>query len=950
MAAWRAMAALGMLSVLIMQPSICKASAAHRQLRQDAEGDSVVSPKSREGAQEYLSRAEQCAALGGLMSVDLANQWACCPAFCKTCGGADGCDKLLGGKDACCPATIQAANLKCSEIKAPPCVLDAGGRIRGPRNPDPPPMGVLPDPFKEISDAKGGLEESDIPPPTELWGDCTETRLCQQGSVCRLAAEGWAQCRPELEMCPPPDVEDEFDCTIIGSSVHPPLKDCYKWGYQYSGTVLETRETTDSPWQCQTRCQMKDKCVGVNFISDQQGKCILMASTTGTEAKPGVGWLAAPKTCGWDRLTNPVQKDFALELWLSDLIGNMTLEEKAGQMIIAPIFGVPEPEVTLKKYSLGAMLWPPGFYREAKIWQVAAEMDNFYAAAMDKEWASGIPIPPLMAADAIHGHNNAPHSTIFPHNIGLGAANDSVLMEKIGLVTATEMVASGIDWTLAPTVATARDTRWGRMYESYSEDGYTVENIVGGLLRGLQGNPEDPESFLAAPHVLATCKHWLGDGGSWGGLTDGDTVAAETELRDIHSRGYRACIEKGGVQSVMPSFTGTNTIEMHGYPFLLTDVLKNTYNLDGFLVGDWNGHARSGNDENGENLPGCTVEHCPFAINAGMDMLMIGGDWISFINNTARAVESGEIPLERMDDAVRRILRAKARLGLIGPDPTKVKGKPSTRKPYAARDDLMASDEHMEVAREAVRKSLVLLKNNRHVLPLKRSANIFVTSRLIDDVPYADFLPTHVGSWALSWQAEENTNADFLYGTSIWKGLSDVVTGGGGAAMLSKNGSDDFAATGEYDAIVAVIGEERYAEAAGDLKENSLLHHARYPADLDILDKITAKKSPDTPIVCLLVSGRPVYVNQHLNRCDAFVAAWLPGVAAGLGVGDVLFEGGYDFHGRLAHSWPASPCQATVNVGDGQEALFPFSYGLRMNQGETDEVGYLRELSDTRCT
>src|SRR5438132_1330623 len=365
---------------------------------------------------------------------------------------------------------------------------------------------------------------------------------------------------------------------------------------------------------------------------------------------------------------------------------------------------------------------------------------------------SGAPaIPVIWGTDAVHGHNNVIGATLFPHNIGLGAAHDPDLIERIGAVTASEVAVTGIDWTFAPIVAVVRDDRWGRAYEGYSEDPEIVRAYAGRIVRGLQGVVGSP-SFLNASHIVATAKHFIGDGGTANGVDRGDNRASERELRDIHAQGYIGAIG-AGVQTVMASYNSWRGIKVHGHRYLLTDVLKERLGFDGLVVSDWDGI---------DGVQGCSKDHCAHAINAGIDLVMVPTEWKAFLESTVAQVRAGDIPESRIDEAVTRILRVKMRAGLFE------KGRPSSR-PLANHRALLGSPEHRAVAREAVRKSLVLLKNAGGVLPLRPNLNVLVAGRGADDIGMQS------GGWTITWQGTGNSNADFPGATSIFAGIRATV-------------------------------------------------------------------------------------------------------------------------------------------------------------------------------
>ena len=595
----------------------------------------------------------------------------------------------------------------------------------------------------------------------------------------------------------------------------------------------------------------------------------------------------------------PRPADPKIERAIDKLLAKMSVEEKVGQTIQASITAVRPDDV--KAYHLGSVLnggggWP-GDVRKAtpKDWLTLA--DAFYDASMDTT-NGRLAIPVMWGADAVHGHNNIVGATLFPHNVGLGATRDFDLIRRIGEATAAEMAATGIDWNFSPTVAVARDRRWGRSYESYSEDPALVRRYAASMVIGLQGRP-GTKAFLAPGTVIATSKHFIGDGGTNGGVDQGDTLASEDELRDIHAAGYAGALE-AGVQAVMASYNSWHGRKLHGYKPLLDDVLKQRMGFDGIVVGDWNGHGQ---------VPGCTNRSCPQSLNAGLDMFMVPEDWKALYENTLAQVRSGEIPMARLDDAVRRILRVKMRAGLF------TAGKPSRRR-FGGDFAQIGSPAHRRVARQAVRESLVLLKNNGRLLPLRRNMNVLVAG------DGAHNIAKQCGGWTLTWQGDGNSNADFPGATSIWSGIRIAVESAGGRARLSPDGSF----TDKPDVAIVVFGENSYAEFQGDRK--TLVYE-----DVASLQMLQRLKAAGVPVVSIFLSGRPLWVNPFLNASDAFVAAWLPGTEGG-GVADVLFAAAdgrprYDFHGTLGFSWPKTPAQVVINKGDADyDPLYPLGFGL----------------------
>lgn len=601
----------------------------------------------------------------------------------------------------------------------------------------------------------------------------------------------------------------------------------------------------------------------------------------------------------WPRIETR-KSDPAIEKRIKELLSGMSLDRKIAQMIQVEIRGFTQDD--MRKYRFGAVLngggsWPHG-NKHAKAAEWVALSDSIWHACTE-----GLenPVPPLWGTDAVHGHNNFSGATIFPHNIGLGAAHDTTLVYRIGQVTAREVFATGINWNFAPTVAVVQDKRWGRTYESYSELPELVAANTRNYIKGLQGT-------FADGSVLATAKHYIGDGGTVHGKDRGDNVCPEDELISIHATGYIAALH-AGVQAVMASYSSWQGKMLHANRYLLTDVLKNKLGFDGFVVSDWDGI---------ETVEGCSKNSCPGAVNAGIDMFMIPAktDWKLFFENLKKQVENGEVPMSRIDDAVSRILRVKLRMGLMG------QKKPGERI-VRGNIPLLGNAEHRALAREAVRKSLVLLKNNKAVLPIDRNARILVTGR------GADSIAIQAGGWSITWQGNSTTNQDFGIATSILNGVRAT------AKKVTYDPICDTIKKEMYDVAIVVIGEKPYAEYKGDIEGGLTLEHANnYPEDLELLRKISKIQ---IPIVTIFLSGRPLCVNKELNCSDAFVAAWLPG-SEGSGVSDLLFKtadgtAAYDFTGKLSFSWPQHPCPSMrVSAAESDDPLFPIGYGLTYSE------------------
>ena len=612
----------------------------------------------------------------------------------------------------------------------------------------------------------------------------------------------------------------------------------------------------------------------------------------------------------WPKLHPALARDAQLESRVAQLLSRLTSAQKVGQLIQADIGSITPDD--LRHYPLGSILnGGNSSPRDDKLaapseWLTLA--DRFYDAAMA---ASPIGLPLLWGTDAVHGHNNIPGATIFPHNIGLGAARDAQLIRRIGEITALEVRVTGLDWAFSPTVAVARDARCGRTYESFAENPGLVREYAAAMVEGLQGVPGTPQ-FLDAAHVLATAKHFLGDGGTEGGRDEGDNTAPESELRDVDAAGYEGAIS-AGAQTVMTSYSSWQGVKMHGNQALLTSILKERMGFDGLLLGDWNGHAQ---------LPGCTAVRCAAAIDAGIDVLMAPDAWRELHENTLAEVRSGEIPAARLDDAVRRVLRVKLRAHLES------EGRPSSR-PYAGHEELLGAPAHRAVARQAVRESLVLLKNRDHLLPLSPRAHVLVAGDA------ADSIARQSGGWTIDWQGTE-PNQDFPHAETVYAGIARCVQAAGGSATLSPGG--EF--TTRPDVAIVVFGEHPYAEFAGDV---ATLEYS--PGDKHDLALLRRLRTEDIPVVAVFLSGRPLWVNAELNASDSFIAAWLPGSEGG-GIADVLFRSAdgevrYDFRGRLPFSWPRSPRPPAAERRRGEAPLFPYGYGL--SYGEDGNLPRLPE-------
>ena len=604
---------------------------------------------------------------------------------------------------------------------------------------------------------------------------------------------------------------------------------------------------------------------------------------------------------------DPLPLDPEIEAQIDEILPKLTLEQKVGQVIQGDTGSLTPEDV--KKYRLGSVLSggnsAPGPlpYAETKSWLEMA--DKYYNASIDDEDVE-IAIPIIWGIDAVHGHANLKGSIIFPHNIGLGAMNNPDLIEKIASITAHELTVSGHDWTFAPTLAVPQDLRWGRSYEGFSENPDLVKSYGDRIVIGLQGE-FGSENFMGDGRVISSAKHFLADGATENGVDQGDALINEKELSKVHAAGYYSSIP-AGVQTVMASFSSWQGRKLHGDKELLTDVLKGKMGFNGFVVGDWNGHGQ---------VPGCINTDCPQSLNAGLDMYMAPDSWKGLYESTLQHVKDGTIAMERLDDAVRRILRVKLLSGIFQ------KGAPSTRA-NAGNENLLALPEHRDVARQAVRESLVLLKNNNQLLPIDPSKTILVVGDGASSISKAS------GGWTLSWQGTGHSNDKFPNGESILEGIEKTVNDAGGKLIFSKDGDTSIKA----DVVIAVYGEDPYAEFQGD-RENL----AFIPNGFDT-NKLSIYKENGIPIVSVFLSGRPMWANTEINNSDSFIAAWLPGSEGG-GVSDMLFktDPSFDFTGRLSFTWPAS---ALVSKNNNQ-ALFEIGYGLSFTS--INQIDFLSENS-----
>jgi beta-glucosidase len=563
------------------------------------------------------------------------------------------------------------------------------------------------------------------------------------------------------------------------------------------------------------------------------------------------------------------------------LVGQMTLDEKIGQMTQIDRKYL-ESESDIATYGLGSLISGGGSTPDPNTPADWADMvDRYQHVAL----SSRLGIPILYGVDAVHGHANAYGATVFPHNIGLGATRDPQLVEEIARATAEELAGAGIHWNFAPSVAVARDEHWGRTYESFGEVPEIAESFST-YVTGLQG-----ATLGAGPaSILATAKHWIADGGTLGGDEGGDARISEAELREIHMPPFLAAM-RAGVGSIMIAHSSVNGLPMHADRHLITEVLKGELGFAGLVASDWAAPKDVSSDFR------YAVRSI---INAGVDMVMVPADYRRFISTLREEVDAGRVPLSRIDDAVSRILTKKVELGLF-------------EQPFADRSFTgnVGSAARRDLARRAVRQSLVLLKNDG-VLPLAKSTpRIFVAGKSADDIG------NQAGGWTITWQGH---SGDTIPGTTILEAIRAAVAPG----TVVTYRRDASGLDGSYDVAVVVVGERPYAEWFGDRTDSLELD----AADLETLASV---KRSGVPAVVILVSGRPLVVTDQLPDWKAFIAAWLPG-SEGQGVADVLF-GDYAPTGTLPMTWPRSASQIPINVGDpSYDPLFAYGFGLTYPQ------------------
>ena len=584
------------------------------------------------------------------------------------------------------------------------------------------------------------------------------------------------------------------------------------------------------------------------------------------------------------------------------ILNNMTLEQKVGHVIMPEINSVTPEEV--KKYQFGTILNGGGGFpnqnKNSSVQDWKNLSKSYYEAS---PIIDGVRVPILWGTDAVHGHNNVIGATIFPHNIGLGATRNELLVRKIGNAVAKEVASTGIIWTFAPTVAVPKNDLWGRTYEGFSENTDLVSSLGKSFIIGLQG---ESESFLDEDHILATVKHFVGDGGTNNGIDQGNTIIDEFLLKEVHAKPYYDAINECAL-SIMASFNSWNGKKMHGNKYLLTEVLKSQMGFNGFIVGDWNGHGQ---------IPGCEDNNCPDALISGVDIYMVPTEWESLYFNTLEQVRNGVIPIERLNDAVQRILIVKEHLGLF-----------NQRVPHSYNKNFLGSKDHIALAREAVRESIVLLKNHNNNLPMNPNKKYLIVGEMSQQIE------NQMGGWTITWQGKSwegvnLSNEDFPNTQSIFDSLSNYIIQNGGSVEYSKDGSYK----NKPDTVIFVYGETPYAEGEGDIVNLNFSKNNR-----NLLKKMRIFQKNNISVVSLFISGRPLIVDNEIKYSDSFVSIWLPGTAVE-GINDVIFSNkdgsiNYDFKGKLSFSWPSKTSNNPLNEKDEDYLpLYKYGYGLTYKQ------------------
>ncbi len=586
-------------------------------------------------------------------------------------------------------------------------------------------------------------------------------------------------------------------------------------------------------------------------------------------------------------LPSGMHADKVIEAKVEKMIKKMSLEEKIGQMTQADKIFL-RKDSDIKDYYLGSLLSGGDSYPDANNPKAWADMIDKYQEIALK---TRLKIPLLYGIDALHGNNRVYSAVIFPQNIGMGCTADPSIVEQEGRITALETAGIGAYFAFSPCVAVARDIRWGRTYESFSENPDTAALLGASFLKGEQGSDlSNSDSILGCP------KHFLADGGTkygtglYGGLDQGDAQVSEETMRSMFLKPYDDAL-KAGARSIMVSFSSWNGKKMSGNKYLLTTVLKGEMKFDGFLISDWKAINQ---------LPGSYADQVELAITSGLDMIMVPDDYVSFISTLKSLVKKGRVPLTRIDDAVRRILRVKYEMDIFD-------------HPYADRKLTagIGSAEHRNIARQAVRESVVLLKNDNKILPLSKNIKkIMIAGKSADDIGL------QCGGWTLTWQGSWGS---ITPGTTVLAAITNAVSKDTKVVYsIDGSGADGC------DAAVVVIGETPYAEYKGDILSSGERSLALDDYDTTAIDNV---KKSGVPMIIVLISGRPMIISDALKGAKAFLAAWLPGTE-GEGIADVLF-GDYAPTGKLSFSWPKTMEEIPIHMGDtNYDPLFPYCFGL----------------------
>lgn len=574
-----------------------------------------------------------------------------------------------------------------------------------------------------------------------------------------------------------------------------------------------------------------------------------------------------------------ISKEAVIEQKVDSLLKLMTLEEKIGQMSQIRHFDANADEAVYSKF-IGSIIHTQG----PNPGKTALDWQNRFIALQKIALSTRLGIPMLFAVDAVHGQNTFNGATIFPHNIGLGATGNEKLVQEIAKITAIESQATGFNWVFSPCVAIPFNEKWGRVYEAFSESTALTKKLTKAAVKGLQGNLKDGTT------VLATAKHFIGDGATDFGVEGGNTSLTAAQIETHLLPPYKVAV-KENVGAIMASFNTISGISMHAHKALITDTLKVGMNFKGIVVSDWQGYSRFGKND---------------IINAGVDVVMaVDGNLEGYQKGLKEGVKDSTVSMVRINDAVKRILRQKFRLGLF-----------KNPFPDASLVDQIGSKEHRKIAKQAVRESLVLLKNNNKTLPLSKE-----TKKIVVVGEHANSSGLQSGGWTINWQG---TYENYKGATTILDGIKKLSNG---EVVYDKEATKNYF---DADIAIIVVGETPYAEFLGDIGHESNQLQLTLSETHQKYIKTYQEKGIKT--IVILVSGRPLVVTNQIEKSDAFVAAWLLG-SEGDGVAEVLF-GESNFSGKLPHSWPKSEEDFNGKYGPNFwdtsiEPLFPFGYGLK---------------------